>query len=121
MFPLDLDRKHLTLTGRGWSLSRKRPDSFQDFIPGLNNTLADLGPWQPIRRTNCNLYKIMTRNKTPDFAAHCLGKFTVFAYFDIKIAIVSFLTPPSSVFPVIRQSVRAGLGLNNICEQSKRK
>ena len=109
MFPLDLDRKHLTLTG-GWSLSRKWPDSFQDFIPGLNNTLADLGPWQPIRVTNCNLYKIMTRNKTPDFVAYCFGKFCMFAYFAIKLAIVSFLTPPSSVFPVIRPECESGAG-----------
>ena len=112
MFPLDLDWKHLTLTG-GWSLSRKWPDSFQDFIPGLNNTLADLGPWQPIGGTNCNFYKIMPRNKTPDFAADYFGKFTVplFWHSNSNLAVFSLLPPvsfPSSWSESECETVRAG-------------
>ena len=108
--------------GQGWeSLSRKRPDSFQDFIPGLNNTLADLGPWQPIGGTNCNFYKIMPRNKTPDFAADYFGKFTVplFWHSNSNLAVFSLLPPvsfPSSWSECDWVWERV---LNTICEQSK--
>ena len=108
--------------GQGWeSLSRKRPDSFQDFIPGLNNTLADLGPWQPIGGTNCNFYKIMPRNKTPNFAADYFGKFTVplFWHSNSNLAVFSLLPPVS--FPSSWSECESGSWIPFVSNQSEKK